>query len=209
MRISAQILISILAGFSLAVPATPINIESTSVERKSVDSGANANDSSKDRLSPSSLQVNVGYAKYKGYFDSASDLNIWKGIRYAAAPIGNLRWQPPRFPATEPSAQPIPATDFGPLCPQAYLAVPGVPNTLGNEDCLFLNVYAPSNASRLPVLVYIHGGGYGFGDGTLDISGKIKLFIGQFGGDPLSITISGDSAGGSSALYHDMAAEAA
>ncbi|KAK0756325.1 hypothetical protein N5P37_011240 [Trichoderma harzianum] len=269
MRISSQILISIVVGFSLAVPAPPINIESNTVEGKSVDSGdiaseflsslianasqANVDDSSKDRRSQSSLQVNLGYAKYKGYYDSASDLNVWKGIRYAAAPIGNLRWQPPRFPATQPSAQPIPATDFGPICPQAYLAVPGVPSILGNEDCLFLNVYAPSNASRLPVLVYIHGGGYGFGDGTLDMSGIvnsndnnfiavtiqyrlgafgflssqevkskgvvnaglldqafallwIKLFIGQFGGDPLSITISGDSAGGSSVLYHDMAA---
>lgn len=52
--------------------------------------------------------------------------------------------------------------------------MPGVPSILGNEDCLFLNVYAPSNASRLPVLVYIHGGGYGFGDGTLDMSGIVN-----------------------------------
>ena len=51
-----------------------------------------------------------------------------------------------------------------------------------NEDCLFLSVYAPSNASNLPVLVYIHGGGYGLGDGTLDMSAIInannKGFIG-------------------------------
>lgn len=95
MRISSQILISIVAGFSLAVPAPPINIESNTVEGNSVDSGdiaseflsslianasqANVHDSSKDRRSQSSLQVNLGYAKYKGYYDSASDLNIWKG----------------------------------------------------------------------------------------------------------------------------------
>ena len=43
---------------------------------------------------------------------------------------------------------------------------------MGNEDCLFLNVYAPpTNASkRLPVLIWIHGGGYGLGDGMQDLS---------------------------------------
>lgn len=98
MRISSQILISIVVGFSLAVPAPPINIESNTVEGKSVDSGdiaseflsslianasqANVDDSSKDRRSQSSLQVNLGYAKYKGYYDSASDLNVWKGYEY-------------------------------------------------------------------------------------------------------------------------------
>jgi carboxylesterase type B len=45
-----------------------------------------------------------------------------------------------------------------------------VPFIPGNEDCLFLNVYAPSDAKSLPVLVWIHGGGYGYGDGTQDMS---------------------------------------
>jgi len=44
----------------------------------------------------------------------------------------------------------------------------------GDEDCLFLNVYAPPNAQNLPVLVYIHEGGYGFGDGTRDLSDFIN-----------------------------------
>lgn len=98
MRLSAQILISIVAGFSLAVLASPINIVSTVIEGKSVESGdiasdflsslianasqANANDPSEKWRSPGSLQVNLGYAKYKGYYDSASDLNIWKGYEY-------------------------------------------------------------------------------------------------------------------------------
>jgi carboxylesterase type B len=48
-----------------------------------------------------------------------------------------------------------------------------VPNAAfipGNEDCLYLNVYAPPNAAKLPVLVWIHGGGYGLGDATQDMS---------------------------------------
>lgn len=45
---------------------------------------------------------------------------------------------------------------------------------IGDEDCLFLNVYAPTNASELPVLVYIHGGGYGAGNGSTDLSELIN-----------------------------------
>ncbi|KAL2352132.1 Carboxylesterase family-domain-containing protein [Cryomyces antarcticus] len=43
-----------------------------------------------------------------------------------------------------------------------------------SEDCLFLNVYAPANASNLPVLVWIHGGGYGAGNGREDLTAIIK-----------------------------------
>lgn len=95
MRFSAQVLTSIVAGFFLVIPATPANIVPTIVGSKSADSGniasdflsslianasqANVNDSGEKWRSPSSLQVNLGYAKYQGYYDSASDLNIWKG----------------------------------------------------------------------------------------------------------------------------------
>jgi acetyl esterase/lipase len=49
-------------------------------------------------------------------------------------------------------------------------AVPGAAFIPGNEDCLYVNVYAPPNAAKLPVLVYIHEGGYGYGDGTHDMT---------------------------------------
>lgn len=62
------------------------------------------------------------------------------------------------------------ANAFGPICPQSYPSVPGVPFIPGDEDCLFLNVYAPANARNLPVLVWIHGGGYGYGDGKQDMT---------------------------------------
>lgn len=60
------------------------------------------------------------------------------------------------------------------MCPQTLPAVPNAPYVPGNEDCLFLNVYAPANARGLPVLVWIHGGGYGFGDGTQDMTEIIQ-----------------------------------
>ncbi|KAK3368698.1 Alpha/Beta hydrolase protein [Podospora didyma] len=201
---------------------------------------------------PQSLVVNAGYAKYRGSYNSATGLNTWKGVRYAEAPTGNLRWQPPRVPGPKPFAPITDATSFAATCPQTVPAVPGAPFIPGDEDCLFLNVYAPANAQKLPVLVWIHGGGYGYGDGRQDMTEIInannkgfvvvsiqyrlgafgflssqevrtkgavnagildqalalqwvKSYICQFGGDPQSVTISGESAGGSSVMYHDLA----
>ncbi|KAF2688723.1 alpha/beta-hydrolase [Lentithecium fluviatile CBS 122367] len=120
-------------------------------------------------LLPSNLSVDLDYAIYKGTHNSTTGLNVWKGIRYAAAPIGSLRWASPQTPTKNRTTQF--ATTFGPNCPQAYPAVPNAPRIPGDEDCLILNVYAPKTTSRkLPVLVWIHGGGYGFGDGTQDLS---------------------------------------
>ena len=83
------------------------------------------------------------------------------GIPYAAAPVGSLRWQPP-----QPHARwhaPIDATRFGHHCPQLADPVGGNQASV-TEDCLFLNVYTPSHidhgkGKRLPVMVFIHGGG--------------------------------------------------
>ncbi|MFI0374008.1 carboxylesterase/lipase family protein [Actinomadura sp. 1N219] len=83
----------------------------------------------------------------------------WLGIRYAAPPVGDLRWAPP---APAPAwTSTFPATERGTNCPQAD----GLGAGSTNEDCLNLNVRAPENAGskRLPVMVQIHGGGFRFG----------------------------------------------
>jgi para-nitrobenzyl esterase len=92
-------------------------------------------------------------ASYQGIAESS--VEVFRGIRFAAAPTGQLRWAPPVAPAAEEG--PIDATHFGSACPQ--LASPfGVAST--NEDCLFLNVYTPANASRAPVMVFFYGGAF-------------------------------------------------
>jgi para-nitrobenzyl esterase len=84
------------------------------------------------------------------------------GIPYAAPPTGRLRWKPPQPPkpwhAVRDASQP------GSACPQ--LASPFGPAS-DNEDCLYLNVYAPKDSSGgLPVIVWIHGGAFIAGQGS-------------------------------------------
>ncbi|KAL6253332.1 hypothetical protein RBB50_001055 [Rhinocladiella similis] len=124
----------------------------------------------------SSLQIDLGYEIYQGSSNASTGLNVWKGIRFAAPPTGTNRWQAPKVPETNrvSSRQ---ANQFGPICPQGQDTTNNlVPynGTGASEDCLFLNVYAPNNASGLPVLFYIHGGGYGRGNGRQDLSAIIN-----------------------------------
>ncbi|KAL6702832.1 hypothetical protein ACN47E_000918 [Coniothyrium glycines] len=122
----------------------------------------------------SALTVDLGYGIYQGVHNTTAGLNVWKGIRYASPPLGDLRWQAPVLPAPSRNAT-IHATAFGPSCPQAPPA-PQNSSTLGDEDCLFLNVYAPQSepGRQLPVLVWIHGGGYGAGNGQQDMRAIIN-----------------------------------
>lgn len=181
-----------------------------------------------------------------------SDVRRFLGIRYAAPPVGDQRWQPPRPPAAE--AGEIQAKQFANHCPQNASPY-GLAST--TEDCLFLNVYAPARAGRgesgdrqLPVMVYIHGGSLVVGEsddydptrmvtegdvvvvtvnyrlgalgflaqpaldaeghpaanyGVLDQQealGWVRRNIAAFGGNPLNVTIFGESAGGVSVLSH-------
>jgi para-nitrobenzyl esterase len=88
------------------------------------------------------------------------------GIPYAAPPVGALRWAPPRPAAPWKGLRD--ATQPGSNCAQSGSPASGVISTSTAEDCLFLNVYTPDRASHpLPVMVWIHGGGFFGGAGSI------------------------------------------
>lgn len=93
-------------------------------------------------------------------------IESFKGVAYAAPPVGELRWRPPKpAPAWTGPRQ---ATDLGPICIQPPSnGDNGVGPLPMSEDCLTLNVWAPEQRpGPLPVMVWIHGGGYNNGSGT-------------------------------------------
>ena len=104
-----------------------------------------------------STTVDLGYAQYQGIALEAG-VKQWLGIQFGAPPLGDLRWRAPQDPVENRTLQQ--ATQFAPTC--LGLFGPGLSNTT-NEDCLYLDVFAPSNAtidSNLPVWFFIQGGGY-------------------------------------------------
>jgi para-nitrobenzyl esterase len=190
--------------------------------------------------------VTTNYGQVQG--STANGVSTFNGIPFAAPPVGSLRWVAPQLPAPWTGVRQ--ATAFGSQCPQP-LSQFGHQGS--DEDCLYLNVQVPAAAtpaSKLPVMVWIHGGAFITGEGwdydatSLVQNGNVVVVTinyrlgllgfmahpvlaaenqqGQtgnyglldqqaaiawvkqnavaFGGNPASVTIFGESAGGQSVI---------
>ncbi len=120
------------------------------------------------------IKIDTGYVSGTLTGDVGKQVRIYRGIPYAAPPLGDLRWKPPQ-PAT-PWTGIRECIHFCNSCPAP--AVPpdpaGVPNS---EDCLYLNVLTPAKkaSDSLPVMVWLHGGGYTLGSGSSELYNSARL----------------------------------
>jgi para-nitrobenzyl esterase len=132
------------------------------------------------RRADSGAVVDTGYGPVRGIDDG--NIKVWKGIRYAAPPIDELRWRAPVPP--RPWREVADATRFGAISPQpVHPALPMGPGAYSDEDCLFLNVWTASTVEpgdAKPVMVWLHGGGYLYGSSSQPLyDGRVLVSSGD------------------------------
>ncbi len=164
------------------------------------------------------LTIRTIDGKLHGKLINHDKVRAFQGIPYAAPPVGSLRWKPP-VPAAHWKGT-LDATKYGHHCAQNHVFDDMIfqdaasPADNGSEDCLTLNIYTPADAntkSKLPVMFWIHGGGYAGGGSSeprhngdfLPLKGVVLVTInyrlGVFGF--LTLPQLSDEQGGSSGNY--------
>jgi len=120
--------------------------------------------------------VRVEQGQLSGAAAKSPGMKVYRGIPYAAPPVGDLRWKAPQPAAAWKGVRQ--ATEFGNGCiqipPTAFPAIyKGTAPSSQSEDCLYLNIWTPANSTsdKLPVMFWIHGGGFTVG-GTAIYDGE-------------------------------------
>ena len=108
---------------------------------------------------PTLVRIDSGLVRGESIDVAGTEVHAFRGVPFAAPPIGELRWRPPQ-PVAPWDGERV-CTTFAPACPQPKDMVYGIPFRAQSEDCLHLNVWtaATDPAAKRPVMVWIHGGG--------------------------------------------------
>lgn len=117
--------------------------------------------------SASAVELRIAQGALRG--DTTEGIASFKDIPYVAPPVGALRWRAPQpAPGWEGSRT---AINFGPVCPQNRRPSLFIPKLPQSEDCLTLNVWTPKAeaGAKLPVMVWIYGGGFLEGGSAMPI----------------------------------------
>jgi para-nitrobenzyl esterase len=166
-------------------------------------------------------QVHTAFGTVEGTTSADGEVRIFKGIPFAAPPVGDLRWKAPQPVA--PWSGVRKATEFGPRCMQGRIYDDMVFRDSGpSEDCLYLNVWTPATSAdaHLPVMVWIYGGGFQAGatseprqdgeqlakKGVVVVSMNYRLGIFGFLAHPELTKESGRNASGNYGLLDQVAA---
>ena len=117
---------------------------------------------------PEQVKVKIDTGTLIG--ETSDGVSVFRGVPFAKAPVGELRWKAPVKPDAWPGERA--AIAFEPPCPQPVNIDQRTSNGGGvsgvqSEDCLYLNVYAPANAKNAPVVVWLYGGASFLGAGHL------------------------------------------
>lgn len=119
--------------------------------------------------------VQTSEGKLSGLKEPNSTITVFRGVPFAAPPVGDLRWRAPQPPAAWQGIRK--ATEFSASCMQ-HKDIERLPwsrefmvQNQVSEDCLYLNIWTPrvGSAAGLPVIVFIYGGGFQEGSGAIDI----------------------------------------
>ncbi len=166
-------------------------------------------------------QVRTPDGVLEGVISADGKVRTFKGIPYAAPPVGNLRWKAPQ--PVQPWTGARRASEYGPRCMQARVFDDMVFHDDGpSEDCLHLNLWMPARPAtkKLPVMVWIHGGGFVAGGsseprqdggnlskkGVLVVSMNYRMGIFGFFSHPELDEESGHDASGNYGLMDQVAA---
>ena len=137
------------------------------------------------RIADSSLSVKCNNGVFTGAKDADTGILSFKGIPYAKAPVGELRWKAPVEP--DDSDEKFDATEYGKACLQTESTEHVWGKPMG-EDCLSLNIWTNDLTTKnKPVMVWIHGGSYGWG-GTNDPTYNGAYLVEEYG-DIIVVTI--------------------